>query len=228
MLHSYAHAAEELAWRYLRADSELGVKGQAVGGSVHVSFDTAAASRMHDARIRDSHREALARRDRVDGFVRSLRWDHQLTIRHAFEPYGRASRTLSAIFTTTTSVPRFDGTPRGASIVLVGLAIDGGVALTPLERDGRDRTGVGSVEILEELEAHCPKTRNDNDVWLLRTRKPAGILGTIFDACVGRLASAVAAYDELRAAHHSQKRQRQEALLASEVSALHTRLWGAP
>lgn len=220
----FRRAADELAWRFLRADSVVGIKGQAIGGA-HVGFDVAAAGRMHESRIADGHRHALERRERIDAALRTLNMLHQLTIRRAFEPFGRASAALASYFTVYASA-RPDGT--GTVLVLLQIALRLEESRRIFEQF-RGSEPTSTADVLELFEGMRPEAKTDAAVSLLRTRKPLACpLAPLLVAAREQAFEAIGAYADVLAAQESERRARQQALLSRELGDLHTRLWGSP
>lgn len=216
MLDSFVGAIEELGWRFQRAASAIGIRGQAIGdGGGGGVWDDAASERAHWSKRGDAYRHAVQKLARVDRTMAEVPLALQRTLALGFEPFGRASNRLSTAFTLT--VPR-PNTTEGAKVSLIGLVVETHAARVAFGKAHETVVMPGTEFLLRWLEdeAHKPGAQRAFQ-WMKRE-------------AAGRLHPALDAYETARLARvEAERAERREvsaeraAFLESELDNKHER-----
>ncbi len=218
MLEQYTKASQELVWRFHHADALVGVHGQCIdGGRGGGGFDIAACSRMHDTRIRDNHREALERRDRIDRLLATVEAPFRQTIARTFEPFGRASYLLVSRLTV-------------AGIALVRVALHTRAAWEGYCRRHEQAPPTAGWQLLEwfEDEARSLECAEAESAKRKSPRPTGHIFERVRDEAISDVEPALKAFDGSLTAYEEGIEQRKSALLESECRRTHERIWGVP
>jgi hypothetical protein len=188
MLDSFIGAIDELGWRFQRAASAIGIRGQSIGdgGGNGGVWDEAASERAHWSKRGDAYRNAVQKMTKIDRTIAALSPAQCRVVAQVFEPYGRTSAKLANAFTL--SVRRSEAADAVSKVPLIALVVETHAARVAFGKAHDTVVAPGTVILLRWLEHEAEKPGSSRTFeWMKRE-------------AAGRLQPALAAYEEFRLA----------------------------